>query len=76
MHRDQCHELQYFRIKKRKMDDHLEELEDEVAKLRAKRKRVVARLDEIEQTARVWRFVQRIGRRLAFSWCGLCQIVF
>ncbi|CAE6199782.1 unnamed protein product [Arabidopsis arenosa] len=51
-HQDQCRELQYFRIKKRKVDDRLEELEAEVARLRAKRRRVIVRLDEIEQTTR------------------------
>ncbi|KAG7559446.1 Transposase-associated domain [Arabidopsis thaliana x Arabidopsis arenosa] len=51
-HQDQCRKLQYFRIKKRKVDDRLEELEAEVAKLRAKRRKVLIRLDEIEQTTR------------------------
>ncbi|CAE5959308.1 unnamed protein product [Arabidopsis arenosa] len=51
-HQDQCREFQYFRIKKRKVDDRLEELEAEVAKLRAKRNKVLIRLDEIEKTTR------------------------
>ncbi|KAG7599335.1 hypothetical protein ISN44_As06g035200 [Arabidopsis suecica] len=51
-HQDQGREFHYFRIKKRKVDDRLEELEAEVAKLRAKRNKVLIRLDEIEKTTR------------------------
>ncbi|CAD5332972.1 unnamed protein product [Arabidopsis thaliana] len=49
MHQDQFRELQYFRNKKRKVDSRPEELEAEVAKIRAKQKKVTARLDEFKQ---------------------------
>jgi len=52
LHQDQCRELQYFRTKKRRVDFCLEELETLIAKLKKKRRRVVTRLDEVEQTIR------------------------
>ncbi|CAB82962.1 putative protein [Arabidopsis thaliana] len=51
VNQDQCRELQYFRTKKRIVDFRLEELETLIAKLKKKR-RVVTRLDEVEQTIR------------------------
>ncbi|CAC01882.1 putative protein [Arabidopsis thaliana] len=76
LHQDQCRELQYFRTKKRRVDFCLEELETLIAKLKKKRRRVVTRLDEVEQTIRAldirsedWEKAACAGRETSLGLC-------